>query len=289
MSLSQQMKEITAMLQYSFMQNAFMISILISILCPLIGIFLVLRRYSMIGDTLAHSSLAGVAIGLMLNANPIITAFLVTSVFGIAIEFLRSYYKKYAELILVIVLSFSVGIAITIISAGLAHADVESFLFGSVLTVTRADFYTVLALIIISLITIFIFYNQLIFITFDEEGAKIAGIKQKLISYIFAVLVAATISVCIRIVGVLVLSSMIALPVATALQLNKGFKFTLIFSMLFSFVDIMLGFIISYYINAAPGGVTALISVITLVFVIIFKKLFDNFNSVKRIDIYADK
>jgi zinc transport system permease protein len=289
MSLSQQMKEITAMLQYSFMQNAFMISILISILCPLIGIFLVLRRYSMIGDTLAHSSLAGVAIGLMLNANPIITAFLVTSVFGIAIEFLRSYYKKYAELILVIVLSFSVGIAITIISAGLAHADVESFLFGSVLTVTRADFYTVLALIIISLITIFIFYNQLIFITFDEEGAKIAGIKQKLISYIFAVLVAATISVCIRIVGVLVLSSMIALPVATALQLNKGFKFTLIFSMLFSFVDIMLGIIISYYINAAPGGVTALISVITLVFVIIFKKLFDNFNSVKRIDIYADK
>lgn len=277
------------MLQYSFMQNAFMISILISILCPLIGIFLVLRRYSMIGDTLAHSSLAGVAIGLMFNANPIITAFLVTSVFGIAIEFLRSYYKKYAELILVIVLSFSVGIAITIISSGLAHADVESFLFGSVLTVTRADFYTVLALIIISLITIFIFYNQLVFITFDEEGAKIAGIKQKLINYIFAVLVAATISVCIRIVGVLVLSSMIALPVATSLQLNKGFKITLIFSMLFSFVDIMLGIIISYYINAAPGGVTAIISVLTLVLVIIFKKLFTIINSAKRIDIYADK
>jgi zinc transport system permease protein len=277
------------MLQYSFMQNAFMISILISILCPLIGIFLVLRRYSMIGDTLAHSSLAGVAIGLMFNHNPIISAFLVTSVFGVAIEFLRSYYKKYAELILVIVLSFSVGIAITIISAGYAHADVESFLFGSLLTVTRADFYTVLALIIVSLVTIFIFYNQLVFITFDEEGAKIAGIKQKLINYIFAILVAATISVCIRIVGVLVLSSMIALPVATALQLNKGFKLTLIFSMIFSFIDIMLGIIISYYINAAPGGVTALISVITLVLVIISKKIIDNFNSIKKVDIYADE
>jgi zinc transport system permease protein len=263
------------MLQYSFMQNAFMISILISILCPLIGIFLVLRRYSMMGDTLAHSSLAGVAIGLMFNANPIITAFIVTSVFGVAIEYLRSYFKKYAELILVIVLSFSVGIAITIISSGLAKADVESFLFGSVLTVTRGDFYTVLALIIVSLVTVFIFYNQLVFITFDEEGAKIAGIKLKLINYIFAVLVAATISVCIRIVGVLVLSSMIALPVATALQLNKGFKYTLIFSMIFSFIDIMSGITISYYINAAPGGVTAIISVLLLVLVILFKKLFE--------------
>ena len=269
------------MLQYSFMQNAFMISILISILCPLIGIFLVLRRYSMIGDTLAHASLAGIAVGLMMNTNPIITAFIATSIFGIAIEFLRSYFKKYAELILVIVLSFSIGIAITIISAGYAHADVESFLFGSVLTVTREDFYLVLMLVVVSLVTIFLFYNQLLFITFDEVGAKVAGIKQKLINYIFAILVAATISVCIRIVGVFVISSMIALPVATALQLNKGFKWTLIFSMIFSFFDIMSGIIVSYYINAAPGGVTALVSVILLVMVIVIKNLCYNFRGLK--------
>ena len=113
-----------------------------------------------------------------MNTNPIITAFIATSIFGIAIEFLRSYFKKYAELILVIVLSFSIGIAITIISAGYAHADVESFLFGSVLTVTREDFYLVLMLVVVSLVTIFLFYNQLLFITFDEVGAKVAGIKQ---------------------------------------------------------------------------------------------------------------
>lgn len=269
------------MLQYSFMQNAFLISILISILCPLIGIFLVLRRYSMIGDTLAHASLAGVAFGLLMKTNPIITAFLATSIFGIAIEFLRGYFKKYAELILVIVLSFSIGIAITIISAGYVHTDVEAFLFGSVLTVSRDDFYMVLMLVVVSLITILMFYNQLVFITFDEIGAKIAGIKSKLINYIFAILVAATISVCIRIVGVLVISSMIALPVAAALQLNKGFKATLIFSMIFSFVDIMSGIILSYYLNAAPGGVTALVSVILLIMVIIFKNLFMKFNPIK--------
>ncbi len=261
------------MLHYSFMQNAFMISILISILCPLIGMFLVLRRYSMIGDTLSHASLAGVAVGLMLNMNPIISAFLLTSLFGIIIEFLRDNFKRYAELILVIVLSLSVGIAITIISSGAAHANVEAFLFGSVLTVTRGDFYTVLILSAVSVVTIGKLYHQLVFITFDEEGAKIAGISNKMINYIFSVLVAATISVTLRIVGILVISSLIALPVATALQLNKGFKVTMAYSILFSFMDIMLGIIISYWINAAPGGVTALISVFILVFIILLKKI----------------
>lgn len=261
------------MLHYSFMQNALVISIFISILCPIIGMFLVLRRYSMIGDTLAHSSLAGVAVGLLLGLNPIISAFFLTSAFGVIIEVLRNYYKKYAELILVIVLTLSVGIAITIISSGNAHANVDSFLFGSVLTVTGSDLYTVIILSIVSVIAIILLYHQLVFITFDDEGAKIAGIKVKLVNYIFSILVAATISVSIRIVGMLVLSSMIALPVATALQLNKGFKLTLMFSVLFSMIDIISSIFISYYVNAAPGGVTALISVIVLVLVIVIKKL----------------
>lgn len=262
------------MFQYSFMQNAFMISILISILCPCIGIFLVLRRYSMIGDTLSHSSLAGISIGLLTEGNPILSAFIFTSICGVLIEFLRGYFKKYAELILAIVLSFSVGIAITIISSGKLHANANSFLFGSILTVSTQDLYTVLILSIISVITLITLYNQLVFISFDEEAAKIAGVKVKLINYIFSILVAATISVSIRIVGVLVLSSMIALPVATSLQLGKGFKKTLLFSIFFSIIDILFGLFISYYMNCAPGGITALASVLLLTMVILIKKLY---------------
>ena len=159
------------------MRNALIISIFISIMCPIIGIFLVLRRYSMIGDTLAHSSLAGVAVGLMTGFNPILSAFFFTSLFGVIIELLRYFYKKYAELILVIILSLSVGIAITIMSSGRAHANVESFLFGSILTVTLEDLITVFILTFISVLTILISFNQLLFITFDEEGARIAGIR----------------------------------------------------------------------------------------------------------------
>ena len=261
------------MLQYSFMQNALFVSVFISILCPCIGIFLVLRRYSMIGDTLAHASLAGIAIGLMVQQSPVLGAFVFTSICGALIEFLRTYFKKYTDLILTIVLALSVGTAITIISSGKLHANADSFMFGSILTVTRFDMIMVVVLSAISVLALIFLYHQLLYIAYDEEAAKIAGVKVRLINYVFSILVASAISVSIRIVGVLVLSSMIALPVATALQLGKGFKVTLIFSILFSVIDIMLGLFVSYYLNVAPGGFTSLVSVAVLVLVLLGKRI----------------
>jgi zinc transport system permease protein len=258
---------------YTFMQNAIFVSAFISILCPCIGIFLVLRRYSMIGDTLAHASLAGITIGLLTNKNPIFGAFVFTSICGLLIEFLRNYFKKYTDLILTIVLSLSVGTAITIISSGRLNTNADSFIFGSILTVTPFDMVMVLILSLVSVLTLILLYHQMIYIAFDEEAAMVAGVKVRLINYIFFILVASAISISIRIVGVLVLSSMIALPVATALQLERGFKQTLLFSIFFSFIDIMLGLFISYYLNVAPGGLTALISVAVLVLVLIYKKI----------------
>lgn len=227
----------------------------------------------MIGDTLAHSSLAGIAGGLLLNASPILGAFVFTSFCGALIEFLRAYFKKYTDLILTIVLSLSVGTAITIMSSGAVHNDINAFMFGSILTVSTGDLITVICLSVVSFIALIALYNQLVFIAFDEDGAKIAGVKVKIINYIFSVLVAATISVSIRIVGVLVLSSMIALPVASALQLKKGFKITLAASVVISIVDIMLGLVISYYYGCAPGGMTALISVFVLCVVMVIQKI----------------
>lgn len=261
------------MLSYNFMQNALFVSVFISILCPCIGIFLVLRRYSMIGDTLSHASLAGVTIGLMCGQNPVLGAFLFTSFCGALIEFLRSYFKKYTDLILTVVLSLSVGTAITIISSGKLHANADSFLFGSILTVTKFDMAMVLILSLISVLTLIVLYHQMIYIAYDEEAAKVAGVRVRLINYVFSILVASAISISIRIVGVLVLSSMIALPVATALQLEKGFRQTFLFSIVFSFLDIMLGLFLSYYLNVAPGGFTALVSVAMLVLVLAGKQI----------------
>lgn len=261
------------MLSYAFMQNALFVSVFISILCPCIGVFLVLRRYSMIGDTLSHASLAGITIGLLCNQNPVLGAFIFTSICGALIEFLRGYFKKYTDLILVIVLSLSVGTAITIISSGKLHANADSFLFGSILTVTRTDMYLVMVLSLISVLTLIFLYHQMLYIAYDEEAAKVAKVRVRLINYIFSILVASAIAVSIRIVGVLVLSSMIALPVATAMQFDRGFRVTLLLSVLFSVIDIMSGLFFSYYLNVAPGGFTALISVAVLVVVLISKRV----------------
>ena len=260
------------MFQLDFMQNAFMAGFIISILCPFIGLFLVLRRYSMIGDTLSHSSFAGVAIGLVIGVNPLITAFLFTTLCAIIIELLREYYKKYAELVMSLVLTFSLGIAIVLISSGKASAKVNSFLFGSILTVSSEDILLILIVGIICLIALIFLYNKLIYITFDEEGAKTSGIKVKLINYIFTILVGATISMSIRVMGILVISSIMIVPVATAKQLKKGFKTTLLSAIAFGIFDIMVGLGLSYYINSAPGGTIALTSVFTLIIVIILER-----------------
>jgi zinc transport system permease protein len=255
------------------MQNAFIVAIAIAILCPCIGIFLVLRRYSMIGDTLSHASLAGISLALTVGGNPLLGAFIFTAFCGALIEFLRGFFKKNADLILSVVLALCVGIAITLISSGKVHASAESFLFGSVLTVTRGDMTIALALSVLTIGVLAIFYNQLVFIAYDEETAAVAGVRVKLINYIFSILVAAAVSVAIRVVGVLVLSSMIALPVAAALQLGRGFRATLALSILFSVTDIIAGITIAYYLNVAPGGFTAIVSVATLLLAIVGKQL----------------
>ena len=262
------------MLHYTFMQNAFIVAFFIGLLCPLIGLFLVLRRYSLIGDTLAHASLTGITLGLATGINPIAGAFIFTSGAGILIEILRSYFKDYTDLILSIVLSLSVGIAITLMSSGAIHANAESYLFGSILTVSKNDVATVIGLSVCSVIVLALLYHKMVYITLDEEIARVIGIKVKLINYVFSLVVAATIAVSIKIVGILVLSSMIALPVATALQLHTGFKKTLCFSIGFGIIDIMAGLVCSYYLNVAPGGFTALVAVFLLLLVIAAKKLY---------------
>lgn len=259
------------MLEYEFMRNALIAGIMISILCPLVGMFLVLKRYSMMGDTLSHASFAGIALGLSLGVNPLLSSFAFTSLCGVFIEFLRNYYKKFGEMVMSIILTLSVGIAIILISSGKAATNVNSILFGSILTVSKEDLMLISIISIVSILAVIILYNKLIYITFDEDGAKALGVKVKLINYIFTLIVGACISVSIQIMGILVISSMMVVPVATALQFKKGFKSTLIISIIIGFIDIIVGLLSSYYINSAPGGTIAVTSVTILLISLIIK------------------
>ena len=270
------------MFQYDFMIYALIGGILISLICPAIGTFLVLKRYSLMGDTLAHASFAGIALGVATGVDPVLSAIAFTSISGVVIEFLSIFLKKYGDLIMSIILTFSVGIAITLISTGKTKTNINSYLFGSILTITPNDLYIIGILSIVTFIILFFLFNSLVYITFDEDGAKIAGIKVKVLNYIFILLVSLTISISIKIVGILVISSLIAIPVATSLQLKKGFKQTFIYSIIFGVIDVNLGLVLSFYLDGAPGGFIALSSVAVLILTILSKSIV---NSIKKLKV----
>lgn len=261
------------MFSYTFMVYAFIVSVFIAILCPLIGIFLVLRKYSFIGDTLSHASLAGVAISLLLGTQALIGAFVFTCICGILIEALRNRFKAHTDLVLSVILTLSVGIAITIISSDYARGNAEAFLFGSVLTVSKSDIITVAILSMIGIIVFATKYHELLYIIVDEDLAKVAGVKTKLINYMFSFLVSITVAVSIKIVGMMVLGSLLTMPVAAALQFRRGFKRTLLLSICFSLIEVIGGLVFSYYFNFAPGGIIALFSVAVLLLSIGIEKL----------------
>ena len=249
-------------LQMSFMQRALAATLAMSLLCPVMGLFLVLRRSSMTGDALSHSSLAGAAAALALGVNPVVGTFVFTAVCGLMIEALRSVFRHYGDLVLTIVQALSVGIALTLITMGLVKGNAESFLFGSILTISQTDLWCILAITAAALLWVGFGLSTLTVIAFDEDSARAAGVKTRRWSYAFSLLTASAVAAAIP-------SSMIALPAATALQLKVGFKRTLIAAIVISIIDAFLGLIFAYLLDAAPGGVTALASVAVLLLVLI--------------------
>lgn len=250
--------------QFGFMQRAAAAILCMAVLCPVIGIFFVLRRTSMIGDTLAHSSLAGVAAALVFGANPLAGAFLFTALCGVLIEAMRNLFRERTDLILTVVLALAVGTAVTLITSGAVQGRAENYLFGSVLTVTDDDILMIGSITALALLYLSLSINELITISFDEDSARIAGIHVVFHRYAFAFLTAAAVAAAIPIAGVLVLSSMIAIPVATALQLKVGSRATFWSAIGISLFDAAAGLVLSAVVNAAPGGLTALVSVAVL-------------------------
>ncbi len=248
--------------QYDFIVRGLIAGIIIAIVAPVVGIFLVLRRYSLIADTLSHVSLAGIAIGFLLNMNPLLTATASTIIASTFIESLRNSKKLYGESALALFLSGSLALAIVLI--GLSHgfnSTLFNYLFGSIATVTNTDIITVFVLALIVVIVVKIIYNQLLYLTFDQDAAEVSGINANFINTIFAILAAATISLSIPIVGVLLISSLLIIPVLTALQFKKSLIPTILIAQVISIVAVILGSFVSFYLNLATGGTIVLITV----------------------------
>ena len=251
------------MLNYDFMRRAFVMGVMIAMIASTIGYFLVLRRQSIIGDTLSHVALAGAAFGMITSIYPIYTAIIFTIIAAFGIEGLRRKYENYAELSLSIVLSVGVGLASILVNLGNTQG-ILSYLFGSLTLVNNQDIILIVGLGAIVLFTVFILYKKLFYMTFDEESAHLAGIPVKSINLYFSVLVAVTVAMSMRIVGVLLISSLMVLPVAASLIVAKSFKSGLIYSILFGVISVVVGLVLSYYLNLASGGAIVLTSLALL-------------------------
>lgn len=275
-------------LQFDFLRHTFFTGLLIGLIAPLLGTFLVVRRLSLLADALSHVTLAGIAFGLFLEkriATPIITPLysgMIFSVFGsILIERLRGVYKAYQEIGIPIILSGGVGLSVIFISlANGFNTDLFNYLFGSVSAVSKNDFLTILGIAIFIIIVIFLFYKELLALSFDEEHATVSGIHSKRIHFLFIVLTALVIAASIRIVGVLLVSALMTLPVAAAMQLAKSFKQLIVLSILFGEIAVVIGLISGYYLSIPPGGTIVVTSIIILLLAIFMKRF--NFSFKKR-------
>jgi zinc transport system permease protein len=244
------------------MQHALISGAAISLVCSVVGLFLVLRRHSLFGDAMSHVAFGGIAIGLFTKVYPIWTAFIVSVLAAIGITKLREFTKIPADSAVALLLSSGLAVGVVLISLSNGFTlDLYSFLFGSILLISIQDMVTSIALCAAVLIVISIVYRKLMYITFDEEQAKVSGLDVGKLNYLFVVLASITVITSIRLVGVLLISSLIVIPNITAMMFGKGFKKTALISALVGVFSVLSGITISYVTNLAPGGTIVLISI----------------------------
>lgn len=198
---------------------------LIGLVAPLMGVFLVLRRLSMIGDTLAHVSIAGVALGFLINVYPIGVGLLFALIASFAIERLRKAYKTYAELSIAIIMSGGVALATMLFTLGKGfNINVMSYFFGSIYTLDNTDLWVVGGVAVIVIAFVAINYKEMFLLFFDEDAAGVSGLPLRFYNIMITMLTALVISVSIKIVGALLVSSLLTIPVACSLLVARSFK-----------------------------------------------------------------
>src|SRR5688500_17492837 len=241
---------ILEVLEFGFMQRALIAGISVAITSSVIGLFLVLRRNSLFGDALSHAAFGGIAIGLATNIYPLWTGLTLSILGALGITKLRQYAKIPADATVAILLSSGLALGILLVSlSGGFTLDLFSFLFGSILLVSAEDTLAILGMTGVVLAIMIVLYRRLMYVTFDEEQARVSGLPIAKLNYLFVVLASVAVIVSMRLVGILLVSSLIVLPNITAMLFGKGFRKTAMISVSISIFSVIAGIAISYALN----------------------------------------
>ncbi|GIO03284.1 metal ABC transporter permease [Brevibacillus halotolerans] len=267
---------------YEFLRYTLFSGLLIGLVCPILGTFLIVRRLSMMADGLSHVTLSGVAAGMLLSkkvaffsvVNPLFFGMLFSVIGSLFIERLRKVYRAYQDLAIPIILSTGLGLFTVLVSiADGFNQDLYSYLFGKIVTVTVEDLVALIGVAVVVLGTVILLYKELFAVSFDEEFARVSGVARRSINLWFMVLVALTIAASMRIVGVLLISALITIPVAASLQIAKSFRQAIFYSILFAEISVLTGLFFAYMLDWASGGTIVLVAVFILMIVLGFKRL----------------
>ncbi len=277
------MELIKTIFKYEFLQNAYLIGILIGAIAPMLGCYVVVRRLSIIVEGISHISVAGVAFSFLLaSIGIIIPEFIMALIFaifgGILLEVLSRTFKDFKEVSVPILISFST--ALMILFAGLAggiNQDLNSYLFGNILTATRFEVYLLFIICIIFFAFLYKNFYKFVAFSIDSDYCKFNKINSNLFKWFMIVIISFVISICIKAVGMLLVSALVILPVSTAIKFSSSFKKTMICSIIISEVGVVIGMTIAYYLNISSGATIIFVNLGLFLMSIIFSK-FQNIN-----------
>jgi zinc transport system permease protein len=278
------LSDILSLLGASFIQRAFLISIIVGILSSILSIFIVLKKMSLIGDGLAHTAFGGLALGYFLNLIPFWVAG-VTVVSG-SVGITKATRSTRITSDAAIAVFLQLGLASGIVLLSIAHGfgiDIESLLFGSILVVTQDQIVTALLVLVITLVVVFLFFKELVYVTFDETQARASGLKTWFFDYLISVLAGLVVVISIPIVGVLLISSLLVLPALISIQIARSFKQTVVLSPIIGLIMVVCGLFISIIVDAAPGGTIVLTGLAIFAAVLLIKKLQELFKNTPEV------
>jgi len=262
------------MLGYRFFQNALLGGTLAAAACAWVGLFLILRRESMLGDGVAHTAFGGIALGLLLGISPLLTALVVSIVAVIGIAYMRKMGIANSDSAIAVIMAMGFALGLIIISlAGGFNVELFSYLFGSILTIGTGDLILVTVLALATLVFLGTFYKELMSMTFDEDAARMTGIPVSAMSVAFNILVATTIVVSIKVIGIILVTALMIVPGLTALQLKLSFRRTVAAAVAFGVAASVLGLAISSVYDVATSGVIVFTAVGMLAFVAAYRRL----------------
>ena len=248
-----------SILDADFMRLAFAAGAIVGLLAPAVGFFLVQRRMSLIGDGIGHAAFAGVAAGYLLDVSPVAGALVAALLAAVAVEWLRSRYGTAGDQALALVFYTGIAAGVVLISAaGALNANLFTFLFGSILTVTHTDLVVIASLGVGGLAVVGLLYRGLVAVSLDPEGARVSGLPVARLNVALAALAAVTVAVSMRIVGILLIAALMVLPVIAAARLARSIRSTILLSLAIGLGSVVVGLTLSYYADLAPGGAIVL-------------------------------